>query len=236
METAQEGSLPRKCASTSEQKYRKLLTHAQQSPIRDFTPQRFSIRGQSQLCLPVSEVINATDCLEPTWMMRLSPCKSSQQIHSPTVILPFQWSFSLPPSFLFEDHVAMLATVSVDANQILPSFGLFTCLRHQMWSHSPVAQGSFSSSHWNWVFATYQVLKKLRTANREDRHRELFIYRGRHNPCVMDCSPCNEHLLPLARNVNNGASEYKEQCKPLKTRANPLQLYVFTCWEVYSAR
>lgn len=94
----------------------------------------------------------------------------------------------------------------------------------------------FSSSHWNWVFATYQVLKKLRTANREDRHRELFIYRGRHNPCVMDCSPCNEHLLPLARNVNNGTSEYKEQCKPLKTRANPLRLYVFTCWEVYSAR
>lgn len=55
------------------------------------------------LNISVSEVINATDCLEPTWMMRLSPCKSSQQIHSPTVILPFQWSFCLPPSFLFED-------------------------------------------------------------------------------------------------------------------------------------
>lgn len=192
-------------------------------------------------------VVSSWAYLYQRWLMQLTAWNPLEWWDCPHGSLPSRSSLLLyfsPSSgvsaslhlFFLRTHVAMLATVSADANQILPSFGLFTCLRYQMWSQGPVAQGSFSSSHWNWVFATYQVLKKLRTANREDRHRELFIYRGRHNPCVMDCSPCNEHLLPLARNVNNGTSEYKEQCKPLKTRANPLQLYVFTCWEVYSAR
>lgn len=54
-----------------------------------------------------AEVINATDCLEPTWLMRLPPCKSSHC----NFTLPMEF---LPPSiFSFWWHMLLCLPLSL---------------------------------------------------------------------------------------------------------------------------
>lgn len=77
MKTTQDDNLPKKRASTSVRKYRKLLGHAQEtslmvhrvqpdtSHLRDFQPE--DTASHVFLNCPLS------DSLEPTWMMWLSP-------------------------------------------------------------------------------------------------------------------------------------------------------------------
>lgn len=80
--------------------------------------------------------------------------------------------------------------------------------------HGPVTQATLQvfTLSLGMSACRYQLLKKLGAINGEDRYgEELYIKRGRQNVYVTNGSPCNEHLLPLVGNFNNGTLEYKGQ-------------------------
>lgn len=124
METKQKGNLPRKCACTSEQTYKELLGRAPQRTTRHCIPEIFNLgigtvmsSWTSPYQRPLVQQNTGTYLNEVTVPMNVWP----GQIHSPIIILTFQWSFCLLPSFLFDDPW-FPATVSGDINQVfLPS-------------------------------------------------------------------------------------------------------------------
>lgn len=181
METAQEGSLPRKYASSQNKNTEKAPeTCPTESNRVLYTSRDFQSGDRASyvfLNIPVPQAINAMTIWKPLgWW-------DCPHVSFPRADPLFYCNFTLPMEFLppsiFSFWWPMLLCLQLSlltlTKSFLPFVYLHTCLQHQMWTLGPVSQGSFSPSHWNWVLVTYQSLRKLRTISREDRHRELFI-------------------------------------------------------------